>query len=107
MVQEFERRRDYVVQRLNAMDGVSCFTPLGAFYAFPNVSATYGKRSAIGRITTAATFTEHLLQTMGVAVVPGEAFGDDRCVRMSFATSMDQLRTGLDRLEQFAKDLQA
>jgi aspartate aminotransferase len=107
MVQEFARRREYVVARLNAMDGISCFNPLGAFYAFPNVSATYGKRSAIGQITTAATFTEHLLQTMGVAVVPGEAFGDDRCVRMSFATSMDQLRTGLDRLEQFAKDLQA
>jgi len=107
MVREFERRRDYVVQRLNAMAGISCFTPLGAFYAFPNVSQTYGKRSAVGRITTSAAFTEHLLQTMGVAVVPGEVFGDDRCVRLSFATSMDQLRQGLDRLEQFAKDLQA
>jgi aspartate aminotransferase len=106
MVQEFERRRDYVVERLNAMEGISCFKPLGAFYAFPNVSATYGKRSAVGRITTSAAFTEHLLQTMGVAVVPGEAFGDDRCVRLSFATSMDQLRQGLDRLERFAKDLE-
>jgi aspartate aminotransferase len=107
MVQEFERRRDYVVERLNAMDSISCFKPLGAFYAFPNVSGTYGKRSSLGRITTSATFTEHLLQTMGVAVVPGDAFGDDRCVRLSFATSMDQLRKGLDRMEQFAKDLQA
>ena len=105
MVREFERRRDYVVQRLNAMAGISCFTPLGAFYAFPNVSETYGKRSAVGR--SPPSFTEHLLQTMGVAVVPGEVFGDDRCVRLSFATSMDQLRQGLDRLEQFAKDLQA
>jgi aspartate aminotransferase len=106
MVQEFEHRRDYVVERLNAMEGISCFKPLGAFYAFPNVSGTYGKRSAVGRITTSAAFTEHLLQTMGVAVVPGEAFGDDRCVRLSFATSMDQLRQGLDRLERFAKDLE-
>jgi aspartate aminotransferase len=106
MVQEFERRRDYVVERLNAMEGISCFKPLGAFYAFPNVQATYGKRSAIGRITTSTSFTEHLLQTMGVAVVPGAVFGDDRCVRLSFATSMAQLCQGLDRLEQFAKDLQ-
>ena len=107
MVREFERRRNYVVERLNAMEGLSCFTPQGAFYAFPNVSNTYGKRSAVGPITNASTFAEHLLQTSGVAVVPGGAFGDDRCIRLSFATSMDQLREGLDRMEQFAKGLDA
>lgn len=107
MVQEFELRRNYVVERLNAMEGITCFKPMGAFYAFPNVSATYGKYSPAGLITDAATFTEHLLQTSGVAVVPGEAFGDHRCIRLSFATSMEQLHAGLDRIEQFAKGLQA
>jgi aspartate aminotransferase len=106
MVREFERRRNYVVERLNAMEGISCFTPQGAFYAFPNVSATYAKRSALGPLTQASTFAEHLLQMQGVAVVPGEAFGDHRCIRLSFATSMDQLQEGLNRLEQFAKALE-
>jgi aspartate aminotransferase len=107
MVQEFELRRNYVVERLNAMEGLSCFRPMGAFYAFPKVSGTYGKRSASGRITDSASFAEHLLQSAGVAVVPGGAFGDDRCVRLSFATSMEQLHIGLDRIDQFAKGLEA
>ncbi len=107
MVQEFELRRNCVVERLNAMEGISCFKPMGAFYAFPNVSGTYGKRSPSGQITNSATFAEHLLQSAGVAVVPGAAFGDDRCIRLSFATSMEQLHTGLDRIEQFAKGLEA
>jgi aspartate aminotransferase len=105
MVREFESRRNYVIERLNAMAGISCFTPQGAFYAFPNVSRTFAKRSAIGPITNASTFAEHLLQMNGVAVVPGEAFGDERCIRLSFATSMEQLHEGLDRLEQFAAEL--
>ena len=107
MVREFEHRRDYVIRRLNAMAGLSCFRPMGAFYAFPNVSGTYGKQCASGRITNSVNFTEHLLQTMGVAVVPGAVFGDDRCIRMSFATSMEQLQTGLDRLAQFTTELTA
>jgi aspartate aminotransferase len=107
MVQEFEQRRNYVVERLNAMEGISCFRPMGAFYVFPNVSGTYGKQCASGRVTNSSSFTEHLLQTMGVAVVPGVVFGDDRCIRLSFATSMEQLQKGLDRLAQFAKELTA
>ena len=106
MVQEFERRRNYVSARLDAMPGLSCFRPMGAFYAFPNVSSTYGKRSAAGRITDSSTFAEHLLQAVGVAMVPGTAFGDDRCIRFTFATSMAQLQEGLDRLELFLKDLE-
>jgi aspartate aminotransferase len=105
MLREFEQRRNYVVERLNAMDGIACFRPLGAFYAFPNVSGTYGKRCAAGRIANSSTFAEYLLQAAGVAVVPGAVFGDDRCIRLSFATSMEQLQKGLDRLEQFAKEL--
>jgi aspartate aminotransferase len=105
MVREFEQRRNYVVDRLNAMAGLSCFRPMGAFYAFPNVSATYGKQCASGSVTNSTSFTEHLLQTMGVAVVPGVVFGDDRCIRLSFATSMAQLQEGLDRLAQFTTTL--
>lgn len=107
MVQEFEQRRNYVVERLNALEGLSCFRPMGAFYAFPNVSGTYGKRSPSGPITDSTSFAEHLLQTAGVAVVPGVVFGDDRCIRLSFATSMEQLHAGLDRMEQFTKSLEA
>jgi aspartate aminotransferase len=106
MVQEFEQRRNYVVERLNAMEGLSCFRPMGAFYAFPNVSGTYDKHSPLGQINDSVSFAEHLLQTAGVAVVPGAVFGDDRCIRLSFATSMEQLHTGLDRMEQFTKGLQ-
>jgi aspartate aminotransferase len=105
MVQEFEQRRNYVVERLNAMEGLSCFRPMGAFYAFPNVSGTYGKSSPSGQITDSTSFAEHLLQAAGVAVVPGIVFGDDRCVRLSFATSMEQLHAGLDRMEHFTKGL--
>jgi aspartate aminotransferase len=107
MVQEFEQRRNYVVERLNATEGLSCFRPMGAFYAFPNVSGTYGTYSASGPITDSVSFVEHLLQTAGVAVVPGAVFGDDRCIRLSFATSTAHLHAGLDRMEQFVKDLQA
>jgi aspartate aminotransferase len=107
MVQEFEERRNYVVERLNAMEGLSCFRPMGAFYAFPNVSSTYGMYAASGPITDSVSFSEHLLQTAGVAVVPGAVFGDDRCIRLSFATSMPQLHAGLDRIEHFVKTLQA
>jgi aspartate aminotransferase len=106
MVQEFEQRRNYVVERLNAMEGLSCFRPMGAFYAFPNVSGTYDKHSPLGQISDSVSFAEHLLQTSGVAVVPGAVFGDDRCIRLSFATSMEQLHAGLDRMEQFTKGLQ-
>jgi aspartate aminotransferase len=106
MMQEFEQRRNYVVERLNAMEGLSCFRPMGAFYAFPNVSGTYDKHSPLGQISDSVSFAEHLLQTSGVAVVPGAVFGDDRCIRLSFATSMEQLHAGLDRMEQFTKGLQ-
>jgi aspartate aminotransferase len=106
MVQEFEQRRNYVVERLNAMEGLSCFRPMGAFYAFPNVSGTYDKHSPLGQIGDSVSFAEQLLQTSGVAVVPGAVFGDDRCIRLSFATSMEQLHAGLDRMEQFTKGLQ-
>ena len=101
---EFDRRRLYMVDRLNAMPGVRCVRPQGAFYAFPDVSGTYEKvlgKGAAGPKSVA--FAAKVLEEAKVAVVPGGAFGDDNCVRLSFATSMPQIEKGLDRIEKFLK----
>ncbi len=97
MRQEFERRADHMYQRLNALPGVSCVRPTGAFYAFPNVSGTYAKLGVSGSIEFAAK----ALDEVHVAVVPGEPFGCDQNVRLSFAASMAQIDKGLDRLAKF------
>jgi aspartate aminotransferase len=104
MKAEFDRRRVYMHQRLNAMPGVRCVRPQGAFYAFPDVSATYDR--ILGNDVKgpkSAAWAEKVLEQAKVAVVPGGAFGDDACVRLSFATSMPQIEKGLDRLEKFLK----
>jgi len=104
MKAEFDRRRVYMFERLNAMPGVRCVRPQGAFYAFPDVSAAYerilGKKAEGPR---SAAFSAKVLEEAQVAVVPGGAFGDDHCIRLSFATSMPQIEKGLDRLEKFLK----
>jgi aspartate aminotransferase len=96
MLDEYRKRRDYVVSRLRAIPGVTMIEPKGAFYAYPNVSVTYdsGIRSSLH-------FSEKLLAEEFVAVVPGEAFGTNDHVRISYATSTEQLARGLDRLEKF------
>ena len=100
MVAAFKERRDYIVERLNAMEGVSCFKPHGAFYVFPNFSGLYGK-SYNGRvIKSSLDFADFLLEEFKVAIVPGVAFGDDKCARLSYATSMDNIKKGLDRIEE-------
>ena len=104
MKAEFDRRRIYMFERLSAMPGVRCVRPQGAFYAFPDVSAAYervlGKNVAGPR---SAAFATKVIEEARVAVVPGGAFGDDNCVRLSFATSMGEIEKGLDRLEEFLK----
>jgi aspartate aminotransferase len=97
MLAEYRRRRDFVVQRLRAIPGVTCAEPRGAFYAFPNVSAVLGKNG----IQTSLELSERLLAEAHVAVVPGEAFGVDRYIRISYAASMKDLDRGLDRIHQF------
>ena len=97
MLAEYRRRRDFVVQRLRAIPGVTCAEPRGAFYAFPNVSAVLGKNG----IQTSLELSERLLAEAHVAVVPGEAFGVDRHIRISYAASMKDLDRGLDRIHQF------
>ncbi len=106
MVVEFERRRNFVVAQLNAMPGVSCNIPRGAFYVFPRVDALYGK-SAQGRtVQTSMDMADYLLDEAGVALVPGDGFCDDRFVRISYATSMELLQSGLERVRQALQQLQ-
>jgi aspartate aminotransferase len=97
MLAEYRRRRDFVVSRLNAIPGVKCAEPRGAFYAYPNVGVAIGKNG----VSDTLTLAERLLADAHVAVVPGEAFGTGRHVRISYATSMKELERGLDRIHQF------
>src|SRR3954447_1699042 len=97
MLAEYRKRRDFVVQRLCAIPGVTCAEPRGAFYAYPNLGVVLGKNG----ISNTLELADRLLQESHVAVVPGEAFGTDRHVRLSYATSMTELERGLDRIHQF------
>ena len=97
MLAEYRKRRDFVVKRLRAIPGVRCAEPKGAFYAYPDISTAFGKDN-VGNTTQ---FAERLLAEAHVAVVPGEAFGTDRHVRISYATSMKELERGLDRIHKF------
>jgi len=97
---EFAKRRDYIVDRLNSIPGVTCRTPAGAFYVFPNVSAFYGRSLGGIHVKDSTTFTQACLEKAQVAMVPGIAFGEDNYVRLSYATSMENIKKGLDRLEK-------
>ena len=106
MCVEFEKRRTYIVERLNAMPGVSCFKSNGAFYVFPNFSGVYGKTTPGGKkIETSSDFAAYLLEDAKVALVPGVAFGDDRYARLSYAISMENIKKGMDRIEEAIKNL--
>ncbi len=100
MVAEFKKRRDYMVERLNSIKGFSCLKPQGAFYVFPNVSAVLGKSFNGHRISDSSSLTELLLTKAKVAVVPGSAFGRDGYLRLSYATSMENIIKGLDNIER-------
>lgn len=103
MKKEFKARRDYMVERINSIDGVSCTKPQGAFYVMMNISALKGKTFYGREITTAMDLSEMLLDKAKLAVVPCEGFGNGNYVRWSYATSMDNIKEGLDRLEKFLK----
>ncbi len=103
MLAEYRRRRDFVVTRLRQIPGVSIATPKGAFYAYPNISAAYSG----GRVKNSLEFATELLAKAHVAVVPGEAFGTNDHVRISYATSMSELERGLERLHKFIEALRA
>lgn len=100
MIEEFDRRRKYMVERLNRIEGVSCITPSGAFYTFPKVSSLYGRGFDGKVIKNSSDMAEYLLEHGKVAVVPGEPFGADDYIRLSYATSMENIKKGLDRIEE-------
>ncbi|MGE5172462.1 MAG: pyridoxal phosphate-dependent aminotransferase [Betaproteobacteria bacterium] len=100
MTVEFDKRRKYMVDRLNKIEGVSCLMPVGAFYAFPRVSSLYGK-SMNGRIIkNSADLAVYFLEEAKVALVSGDAFGADSYIRLSYATSMENVQNGLDGMEK-------
>lgn len=105
MVEEFAKRREYMVERINKIEGISCRMPKGAFYVMMNVSKTFGKYIDGKLIENSTAFAEALLERYKVAVVPGIAFGADEYVRLSYATSMENIKEGLDRIEKFVKEL--
>jgi aspartate aminotransferase len=96
MLAEYRRRRDFVVDRLRHIPGVKIAMPKGAVYAYPNISVAFGPR-----VRNSLEFSAELLSKAHVAVVPGEAFGTNDHVRISYATSMHELERGLDRLHHF------
>jgi aspartate aminotransferase len=105
MAQAFEQRRNFVVQRLNTIPGITSNTPRGAFYVFPNIADLFGRRAQGRPLTTAAAVADYLLEAAGVAVVPGDAFGDDHSMRISYASSMAELEDGLARIDQAVQQL--
>ncbi len=105
MVSAFAQRRDYIVDRLNKIPGVSCYKPVGAFYVFPNFSSYYGKAYQGKKIENSTMLADYFLDVAKVAVVPGVEFGADPFERLSYATSMEDIKEGLNRIEEALKKL--
>src|SRR4030043_49054 len=105
MVSAFTERRNYIGDRLNEISGVSCFKPIGAFYVFPNFSEYYGKSYQGKKISNSTDLADYFLDVAKVAVVPGGEFGADPFERLSYATSMKDIREGIDRIEESLKKL--
>ena len=100
MVREFKKRRDFIVSELNKINGVKCPNPKGAFYVFYDVSSYYGKSVNGLEIKDSTSFCNYILNEQNVGLVPGVAFGNDNCVRMSYACSQTQIEDGIGRLHK-------
>jgi len=100
MGREFQKRRDVIVAGLNAIPGVTCLEPQGAFYVFPDVSSYYGRSCGGKKIAGSADMATYLLDEADVALVPGGDFGHDEHIRISYATSMEQIEKGLERIRE-------
>jgi aspartate aminotransferase len=98
MVKVFQERSRYVLTRLAEIPGVTCHRPAGAFYVFPNFSCTFGKSANGHVIKGSLDLADYLMEQANVAVVPGSAFGEDACLRFSYALSMEELTEGFNRL---------
>ena len=102
----FKKRRDFVVQKLNTIKGLTCKNPQGAFYVFPNCKNCIGKKDKMGKqILNDTDFVTSLLENTGVAVVQGSAFGSEGYFRISYATSMDNLVKALDKIGSYCNEL--
>ncbi len=102
----FQERRDFVVNSLNAIEGISCLKPEGAFYVFPNCKGLIGKKDKSGKkITNDTDFVQSLLENNDVAVVQGSAFGLEGFFRISYATSMEKLEIAMKRIKSFCENL--
>jgi len=100
MRKEYEKRRDYIFKRIQEIEGMECVLPDGAFYVFPKVSKFYNKK-----IKSSFDFAGELLQKAAVAVVPGGAFGDESYIRISYATTLEKIKEGMDRIVNFCKEI--
>jgi aspartate aminotransferase len=100
MVKEFTRRRQRVLDLVKEIPGVKCTEPDGAFYIFPDISAYFGKTDGVNKINNANDLCMYLLNNAHVSSVMGDAFGDPRCVRFSFANSMDKIEEGFRRIKE-------
>lgn len=105
MLGEFEIRKEYISSFLNEIEGVECFVPKGAFYVFPDISYYFGKSFKGKEITNSIEFTDFLLDHAKVAVVPGIEFGSDKHIRISYATSMNDIKEGTKRIKESLQDL--
>lgn len=106
MVEEFDRRRRFLIAGLNSIDGVRCLVPQGAFYAFPNVSSFFGRSYEGKVISNSSDLALYLLEKASVALVSGDAFGEPNNIRLSYATSMDNIEEGLERIRDALMRLQ-
>jgi aspartate aminotransferase len=104
MVQEFSKRRIYMYERINAMEGLSCIKPEGAFYVYVDISNYLGKELCGVKLNSSLDFAQIMLEKGHVAVIPGAAFGTDNYIRLSYATSMEVIKNGLDAFESFVKE---
>lgn len=101
MKEQFKQRRDYIVETLSSMEGIKCFKPSGAFYVFPDVSHYLGKQTASGStIENSTGLCMYLIEEEGLATVPGDAFGEPNGIRLSYASSMDELKEAMKRLKR-------
>ncbi|MCX5801952.1 MAG: pyridoxal phosphate-dependent aminotransferase [Proteobacteria bacterium] len=105
MVSEFKRRRDFLVRELRSIEGVTCYNPKGAFYVFPNFNKLLGRKYKGKKIGSSSVLTEILLEDFHTAVVPGVEFGKEGYLRLSFATSMEVIKKGVERIKKAVASL--
>ncbi len=106
MVAEFKKRKDFLVSSLREIEGVTCYDPRGAFYVFPNFNVVLGRKYKGRVVDSSTTLTEILLDEFHTAVVPGIEFGKEGYLRLSFATSMDVIKKGVERIKKAVASLE-